>query len=299
MRRAPSATSCRTRRVGRCRVDRHVPSRPSSVLLSVVLLCRGPRRATRSATAGSDTGEVMSEPRGRRSRRTNVRRSRASLLPTCPRTDPPAMPENSSQRPESQISMRSIAPTTVHSLSRWPRCAAPTGPRCVPACPGTSDEAPEKNMRLKLRAAWLVKGVLRMRSVKALNDSVRPPVDAVLLTAGEHDAGLETRPELGRQEQPPLVVETRGVGAEEVRDIRVHLAPPRRRSCAPFRTTVLHNAPPHTSFRAMFSGMSTQRSPPLTEMAMSRQGTKKNRPRGGGWCGGGAKWGENAVHASR
>ena len=44
-----------------------------------------------------------------------------------------------------------------------------------PCLSGTSEEAPEKNMRLKLRAAWLVKGVLRMRSVNALNDSVVQP----------------------------------------------------------------------------------------------------------------------------
>ena len=80
-------------------------------------------------------------------------------------------------------------------------------------------------------------------AVGLLHEHVRrEDVEALLLPLCHHEPLRQSVPELGREDQPPLVVELGGVGAHEE-----HRAPPRFLLDPPLSPTLLHFPPPSTT----------------------------------------------------
>ena len=139
----------------------------------------------------------------------------------------------------SQISSRSPAPMTTHVALAGPRIgAARAGIVTRPVLSGTSSKAPEKNSRWRSRAGALVKDALDRARGQLLEPGLREDVQAVLLTAGDDQPVGQVLAVLRGQEDPALVVEARGVGAEEQRHACSSPA-----SVAPPATSARHRTP--------------------------------------------------------
>src|SRR5690606_21546942 len=82
-------------------------------------------------------------------------------------------------------------------------------------------------------------------------------VQAALLALRDHQSPRQLLAVLRRQEQPSLVVEARGMGAEEHRP---HLPCRMRRYCSPRRPTLLHSSPPST-LKTRLTSRNAERNP--------------------------------------
>src|SRR5665811_1469719 len=117
---------------------------------------------------GSGTGEVVSGPGGQRPRRTKRQKIPGITSSDMSANGSSCSAEKSAQRCASQISIRSMAPTTTQSRSSCAHSRRTGGTEMRPCFSGNSDEAPLKSMRRKLRLTLFVKGVVRTRSVNSL-----------------------------------------------------------------------------------------------------------------------------------